>query len=106
MVLPTAKVVDKGEMIMIYQRKLIFDNFYGYGNEVAEVVTRLPQENETIQIDALNPQVKIKINGVEKIECACNKENSKDYDFYRVYYEKDNNQHACILAVAKAVENE
>lgn len=106
MVLPTARVVGKGEMIMIYQRKTIVDNFYNFGNEIAEVVTRLPQENETIQIDALNPQVKIKIVSVDKIECACNKENSKDYDFYRVCYEKGNNQHACILAVAKAVENE
>ena len=98
--------LSKGETIMIYQRKTIVDNFYNYGNEIAEVVTRLPQENETIQIDVFNPQVEIKIVGVDKIECVCNKENSKDYDFYRVYYEKDNKQHACILAVAKAVENE
>lgn len=91
---------------MIYQRKTIVDNFYNLGNEVAEVVTRLPQANETIQIDALNPQVEIKIDSVDKIECAYNKENSKDYDFYRVCYTKDNKQHACILAVAKVVENE
>ena len=37
--------LSKGETIMIYQRKTIVDNFYNYGNEIGEVVTRLPQEN-------------------------------------------------------------
>lgn len=91
---------------MIYQRKTIVDNFYNYGNEIAEVVTRLPQENETIQIDVFNPQVEIKIVGVDKIECVCNNENSKYYDFYCVYYYLENKYKSCILAVKKAVGNE
>lgn len=91
---------------MIYQRETIADNFYNLGNEVAEVVTRLPQANETIKIDVFNPQVEIKIEFVDKINCAYNYEKSKYYDFYCVYYYLENKYKSCILAVKKVVENE
>lgn len=96
--------LSKGETIMIYQRETIKDKFDYVGYDIAEVVTRLPQENETIKIDPLNPQLEIKVDYIEKIKCECIFEKSRGYDYYYVEYFLGDKLLCCVLA--KAVENE